>query len=279
MLGVKTDAKGKLDKYKARVVAKGFRQKEGVDYDETFASIVRFESVRALVALAASMGWEFDHMDVATTFLYAKLEEETYIDIPEGVVPIGGVNRVWILKKCLSGLKQSPRMWNQTIDKVLHEMGFERYVTEPGIYVEGEGNEQIFLASYVDDILIGWSSRESLAEGKERLKEHFKMKDMGSAHFLLGVETRRRLDGGYFMVKKKYALEVVSRFGMVDAKIVFTPFKPGSTSGFEDALKQERVDSGMADMPYRSFVGSLMYLTVCTRPDLSMAVSSLSRYC
>ena len=114
---------------------------EGVDYDETFAPIVRFESVRALVALAASMGWELDQMDVALAFLYAKLEKETYVDIPEGVAPTGGVNRVWKLKKCLYGLRQSPRIWNQTIDKVLHEMGFDRFVTEHGIYVVGEGVE------------------------------------------------------------------------------------------------------------------------------------------
>ena len=278
VLRVKTDASGKLDKYKARVVAKGYRQMEGVDYDETFAPTVRFESVRALVALAASMGWELDQMDVATAFLYAKLEEETFVDIPEGVVPTGEGDRVWRLRKCLYGLKQSPRMWNMTIDKILHDMGFERFVTEHGIYVVGEGADKIFLALYVDDLLIVWSSKESLAEVKERLKLHFKMKDMGSAHFLLGVEIRRRLDGGYFMVQEKYASEVVSRYGMGDAKIVSTPFEPGSTFGSEDVLDQERVDPGMVDVPYRSLVGSLMYLAVCTRPDLSMAVSSLSRY-
>ena len=123
VLRVKTDASGKLDKYKARVVAKGYRQMEGVDYDETFAPTVRLESVRALVALAASMGWELHQMDVATAFLYAKLAEETFVDIPEGVVPIRKGERVWKLRKCLYGLKQSPRMWNMTTDKVLHDMG------------------------------------------------------------------------------------------------------------------------------------------------------------
>ena len=108
-VGNKTDAEGKLDKYKAWLVAKGFRQMEGVDYDENFALIVRFESVRALVALVAPMGWELDQMDVATLLPYAKLGEETYVEIPVGVVPVGGVNRVWKLNKCLYGRKQSPR--------------------------------------------------------------------------------------------------------------------------------------------------------------------------
>ena len=104
------------------------------------------------------------------------------------------------------------------------------------------------------------------------------MKDMGSAHFLLGVEIRRRLDGGYFLVQEKYANEVVSRYGMGDAKTVSTPFEPGSSFGAEEVPDQEGVDHGMVDKPYRSLVGSLMYLAVCTRPDLAMAVSSLSRY-
>ena len=170
-------------------------------------------------------------------------------------------------------------MWNQTRNEALLEMGFERFVTEHGIYVVGEGDERFFLALCVDNLPILWSTPESLMEVKERLKENFKVKGMGSAHFLLGVEIRRRLDGGYFMVQEKYASEVVSTFGMADAKIVSTPFEPGSTFGSKDALEQERVDFGMVDVPYRSLVGSSMYLAVCTRPDLSMALSSLSRCC
>ena len=91
--------------------------------------------VSRVVALVAFMGWELDQMDVATAFLYAKLEEGTFVDILEGVAPDGEGDRVWRLRKCLYGLKQSPRMWNMTIDRVLHSMGFERFVIEHGIYV------------------------------------------------------------------------------------------------------------------------------------------------
>ena len=105
VLRIKPDVSVNLSKYKARVVGKGCRQMEGVDYDETFAPTGRFESVRAPVALAASIGWELDQMDVATAFLYAKLEEDNFVDIPEGVVPVGEGDRVWKLRKCLYGLK------------------------------------------------------------------------------------------------------------------------------------------------------------------------------
>ena len=105
VLRVKTDAAGNLDNFKAKVVAKGFRQVEGLEYEETFAPTVRFESVRALVALAAGMGWQFDQMDVATTFLYADLEEETFVEIPEEVALVGEGDMVWRLRKCVYGLK------------------------------------------------------------------------------------------------------------------------------------------------------------------------------
>ena len=123
VMRVKTDASGNLDKFKARVVAKGFRQVEGVDYEETVAPTVRFESVRALVALAAGIGWHLDQMDVTTAFLYAEPEEETFVEIPEGVAEVGEGDIVWRLSKCLYGLKQSPRMWNQTIDRLLKKLG------------------------------------------------------------------------------------------------------------------------------------------------------------
>ena len=110
--------------------------------------------MRDFVALATSMGWELDSISVATTFLYAELEEETFPEIPEGVGPVGGDGRVWRLKKRMYGMKKSPRMWKMTTDKVLYEMGFERLVTEHGICVVGEGDERLFLAFYVNNFLI-----------------------------------------------------------------------------------------------------------------------------
>ena len=116
---------------------------------------------------------------------------------------------------------------------------------------------------------------------KESLSDHFKMKDLGSVEYLLGVEIRRRSGGGYFLVQEKYAQEVVREFGMGEAKVASTPFEHRSEMGLSEASSSdgERSPAWMADIPYRRVVGSLMYLIVCTRPDLSMAVSALSRYC
>ena len=277
VLRIKTDAEGKVDKFKARVVAKGFRQIEGVDYGDTFAPTVRFESIRSLIAMGVAEGWNFDQMDVSTAFLYAELEEETYVEVPEGISGVEGM--VWKLLKCLYGLKQSPRMWNQTMDKVLEEIGFVRFKSDHGVYVFGVGDERVFIALYVDDLLMMWKSREVLDHVKSKLQEKFDMKDLGVATFLLGIELRRKDGGDLFMVQQKYALEVVRKFGMSESKVASTPFEPGSILGVEGGPKDEDERESMLGVPYRSLVGSLMYLAVCTRPDIAMGVSTLSRFC
>ena len=184
---------------------------------------------------------------------------------------------MWRLRKCLYGLKQSPRMWNQTIDRLLKKLGFVQLTTEHGIYVKGEGDSKVFLALYVDDLLLVWIDEGSLLSVKGSLSDNYKMKDLGSAEYLLGVEIRRRPGGGYFLVQEKYAQEVVAKFGMGEAKVALTPFEHGG----ELVLVGAGVEGNpaMAGIPYRSAVGSLMYLAVCTRPDLAMAVSALSSYC
>ena len=277
VLRVKTDAEGRIDKYKARVVAKGYRQMEGVDYEETFAPTVRFESIRALLAMGVAEGWKFDQMDVSTAFLYAELEEETYVEIPEGISGVAG--KVWKLLKCLYGLKQSPRMWNQTIDKVLAEIGFVRLKTDHGVYVFGTGDGRVFIALYVDDLLIMWKSMPVLKQVKEQLQKRFKMKDLGTAIFLLGIELRRTANGDLLLVQEKYAKEVVSKFGLVDCKPVSTPFEAGFVLDAEACPQSPMEIERMAGVPYRSLIGSLMYLAVCTRPDLAMGVSTLSSFC
>ena len=165
VMRVKSDAAGNLDKFKAGVVEKGFGQVEGLDYEETFSPTVRFESVRALVALAAGIGWHLDQMDVAIAILYADLEEETFVEISEGVALVGEGDMVWRLRKCLYGVKHSPRMWNQTIGRMLKKLGFVRFASEHGIYAKGEGESRVFLALYVDDLLLVWFEKDTVRIG------------------------------------------------------------------------------------------------------------------
>ena len=146
--------KGEVEKFKARVVAKGFNQVEGVDYDQTFSPTVRFEGIRQMVALGTSRGMNMHQMDVTTTFLNAPLEEEVYMEQPEGTIEEGDEGNVMRLLKCLYGLKQSPRQWNILIDTVLKNLGFKRLLFDVGMYVKGEGVDAVYIALYVDDLFI-----------------------------------------------------------------------------------------------------------------------------
>ena len=202
---VKTNEKGEVEKYKARVVAKGFSQVEGVDYDQTFSPTVRFESIRQLVAMGASKGFVMHQMDVTTAFLYAPLEEVVYMEQPEGTVEEGNERKVMRLLKCLYGLKQSPRQWNICIDTVLQQLGFVRLKSDVGIYVKGKGEEAVYIALYVDNLFMVGMKLGNIDVVKQGLGKEFKMKDLGEARLLLGIEIRRQENGDAFLVQEKYA--------------------------------------------------------------------------
>ena len=278
VLRVKTNEKGEIEKYKARVVAKGFSQVEGVDYDQTFSPTVRFESIRQMVALGTSKSMAMHQMDVTTAFLYAPLEEEVYMEQPEGTAKKGEEKKVMRLLKCLYGLKQSPRQWNIYIDTVLKQLGFRRLKSDFGIYVKGEGEDAVYIALYVDDLFLVGVKLGNIEEVKRGLSAEFKMKDLGEAKFLLGIEIRRHSNGDVFLVQERYARNIISRYNMEGCKPVSTPLDLGCHLDFtqQPATDVERL--GMVDIPYRSAIGSLMYLATCTRPDLSAAVSELSKF-
>ena len=278
VLRVKTNERGEIEKYKARVVAKGYSQVEGVDYDQTFSPTVRFESIRQMVALGASKGMQMHQMDVTTAFLYAPLDEEVYMEQPEGTVFPGGEGKVMRLLKCLYGLKQSPRQWNILIDTVLKQLGFTRLKSDFGIYVKGEGDDAVYIALYVDDLFLVGKTMERIKEVKDGLCSQFKMKDLGEARFLLGIEIRRQVNGDVFLVQERYARDVVKRFNMEGCKSVSTPLELGVQLDSSQQPVNDEEKREMMNIPYRSAIGSLMYLATCTRPDLAAAVSELSKF-
>ena len=275
---VKKNERGEIEKYKARVVAKGYSQVEGVDYDQTFSPTVRFESIRQMVALGASRGLEMHQMDVTTAFLYAPLDEEVYMEQPEGTVVPGEEGKVMRLLKCLYGLKQSPRQWNLLIDTVLKELGFTRLKSDFGIYVKGEGDDAVYIALYVDDLFMVGKMLGRIREVKDGLSSQFKMKDLGEAKFLLGIEIRRQSNGDVLLVQERYARDVVKRFNMEGCKSVSTPLELGHQLDSSQQPTSDEEKGEMESIPYRSAIGSLMYLATCTRPDLAAAVSELSKF-
>jgi ribonuclease HI len=266
----KTGANGEIIKYKARLVVRGFQQVEGVDYFETYAPVVKFDSLRLIIALAARDNLFMHQLDVETAFLNGELEEEVFMQIPEGVR--GKPGYVWRLLKSLYGLKQAPRTWYSRLHKVLLKYGFLRCISDNGVYVKWVKGHILIFTVYVDDFIIVCKIKEFIIELREFLSVHFKITDLGDAKYILGIQIIRDRDTGVIKLsQRQYVKEVLEKFNMGSCKPVKTPLD--SKVKFVKADESERVD-----VPYREAIGSLMYLSVGTRPDIAAAVSMLSRY-
>ena len=184
---VKTNADGSIERYKARLVAQGYNQKFGADYDETFCPVVRQESFRLLIAKSVQQGLEMHHVDVNTAFLNGTLEEEVYLRQPKGFVKEGEQNLVCKLKKSLYGLKQSPRCWNMTLDAHLKSMGFTQSIADPCIYTSSAGGEVFHIGVYVDDnYSTGWSKRGRYQACQERVVKQVRYQGPGEAEVFPG---------------------------------------------------------------------------------------------
>jgi hypothetical protein len=171
-------------------VARGFSQKEGEDYDETFASVARYTSIKTIISLAASMGWNLHQMDVKIAFLNGAIEEEVYIEQPQGFEVHFRDTHVCILKKSLYGLKQAPRAWYARMDSYLTRLGFSKSHADLNLYYKVVDNAPVILLLYVDDLFI--TGEESLIiQCKKDLASEFDMKDLGLMHYYLGLEYGR----------------------------------------------------------------------------------------
>ncbi|MFO0359371.1 MAG: reverse transcriptase domain-containing protein, partial [Flavobacteriales bacterium] len=269
---IKYKADGSIERYKARHVAKGFSQHYGVDYDETFAPVARFSSVRTLLAITAFHDLELHQMDVDTAFLYGELKEDIYLTQPEGFEDPQHPDYVCYLNKSLYGLKQAPRVWNETLDAYLLQIGFTCSTADPCIYIRRNGVEFIILSVYVDDLLICSTSTTLVDELKAQLSRRFNMKDLGEAHYCLGLEILRDRDAGTLTIRQnKYSGDTLKQFNMQDASSVSTPLPAGHQLVRPDAPTD-------SVHPYRQAVGRLMYSVMGTRPDIAFAVSLVSRF-
>ncbi|KAK9031968.1 hypothetical protein V6N11_056253 [Hibiscus sabdariffa] len=187
----KTDMDGNVQTYKGQLVAKGFRQIHGVDYDETFSPIAMFKSIRILLAVAAFHDYEIWQMDVKTAFLNGKLEEDVYMTQPEGFVTPENAGKICKLQRSIYGLKQASRSWNFRFNEAIQEFEFIRNEDEPCVYKKFSGSIVSFLILYVDDILIIGNDIPTLQSIKTWLSSCFSMKDLGEASYILGVKIYR----------------------------------------------------------------------------------------
>ncbi|KAG8486045.1 hypothetical protein CXB51_019337 [Gossypium anomalum] len=267
----KQNTDGSLNKLKSRLVVKGFSQKYGLDYMETFALVARLDTIRLLVAIAAQMGWKIHQLDVKLAFLNGFLEEEIYVEQPEGFKVPHKEDMVYRLKKALYGLKQAPRAWYSRIDSYLIGLGFERSLSEPTLYVKKEnGKTQLIVSVYVDDLLVTEGDQAMLANFKTKMHQMFEMSDLGRMTYFLGMEVTQS-QAGFFLSQRNFAMRILNKFSMQNYKEISTPFSVG------ERLTSQSNSEKVCETTYRSLIGCLLYLTA-TRPDIMFVVSLLSRF-
>ena len=209
-------------------------------------------------------------MDVKTAFLNGELEEEIYMEQPEGFIASGQENKVCKLVKSLYGLKQAPKQWHQKFDQVMMESGFRINECDKCIYVKNTTHGYVILCLYVDDMLIIGSDDKIIRSTKDMLKSRFDMKDMGLADVILGVKITRT-QSGLILSQTHYVDKILEKFAKGDTSIARTPIDTSQH------LRKNRGDS-VNQVEYSRIIGSLMYLMSCTRPDLAYVVSRLRRY-
>ncbi|KAK4385580.1 Retrovirus-related Pol polyprotein from transposon RE2 [Sesamum angolense] len=193
-------------------------------------------------------------MDVKSAFLNGYIDEEIYVEQPQGFIAKGSEEKVLRLKKALYGLKQAPRAWYSRIDKYFIDRGFRRSLSEPTLYIKSQGNDTLIISLYVDDLIYTGNNEKMIQDFKENMMKTFEMRDLGIMHFFLGIEINQEKEE-IFICQRKYTETLLKKFKMESCKTVTTPLVTGEKYQKEDG--SQKVDGSM----YRSLIGSLLYLT------------------
>lgn len=261
--------------FKARLVAQGFSQVPGWDYEETFAPVMRLSSLRILVAVSTAYALDLQQLDIGNAYLNAPVAEEIYMKQPPGFERTGpnGEPLYCRLKKSLYGLKQSGRNWYETFSTYLLGCGFKATISDPCVFIHS-GDVFFALGVYVDDVVSVCASKDVRDEFVARTRDVFKLKDIGELSWCLGLQVQRLDDGSVRLFQEKYISDMLTTYNLEDAHPTTLPIvqKP-STSDCPIDGSEEHED--MKKVPFRNLMGALNYASTCTRPDISFAVNSL----
>ena len=276
IIGTKWVFKNKMDEFgtitrnKARLVAQGYNQQEGIDFDQTYAHVARLESIRMLLAYACYKKFKLYQMDVKSAFLNGLLKEEVYVKQPPGFEHEQYPDYVFKLKKALYGLRQAPRAWYERLSKFLLKNGFIQGKIDPTLFTKENGNDILVVQIYVDDIIFG-STDESLCEWFSKcMHSEFDMSMMGELNYFLGLQIKQTKDGIY-VHQSKYTKNLLKRFGYEDVKPKPTPMNQNSKLTSDESGKDVDIKR------YRGMIGCLLYLTA-SRPDIMFSVCVCARF-
>ncbi|RVW72252.1 Retrovirus-related Pol polyprotein from transposon RE1 [Vitis vinifera] len=268
---IKYKADGSVERFKARLVARGFTQSYGIDYQETFAPVAKLNTIRILLSLAVNQDWCLQHLDIKNAFLNGDLEEEVYMEIPPGFEESMAKNQVCKLQKSFYGLKQYPRAWFDRFTKAVLKLGYKQGQADHTLFVKKSHAEKMaILIVYVDDIILSGNDMEELQKLKKYLSEEFEVKDLGNLKYFLGMEVARSRKG-MVVSQRKYILDLLKETSMLGCKPIDTPMDSQKKLGIEK--ESTPVDRGR----YQRLVGRLIYLSH-TRPDIGFVVSAVSQF-
>jgi hypothetical protein len=260
--------------YRARLCVRGDWQIEGVDYFEVFAPTAKLASFRMILHLGATFDLEVHQVDFETAFMNGDIEEDIYMRQIPGYEDPEKPHHVCKLKKALNGIRQAPRQWFAKLKEALLELGFEQSKEDPTVlYRKGEGGF-FYVLIFVDDLILATNNKKELEAFKGELGRRFVIKDLGEISTYLGIDITRARDGHTMALNQgKYIDKLLNRFHLSDCKPKTTPMEVG-----HDLTNPANPVGKDVDVPYPQLLGALMYLMVCTRPDLAYAISVLSRF-
>nr|GEW36394.1 hypothetical protein [Tanacetum cinerariifolium] len=267
---VKINELGGILKNKARLVARGYRQEEGIDFEESFAPVARLKAIQIFLAYVAHKSMVVYPMDVKTAFLNGNLREEVYFSHPDGFVDQDNPNHVYKLKKALYGLKQAPRAWYDMLSLFLISQDFSKGSVDLKLFIRRNGNDLLLVQIYVDDIIFAASTPELCDLFANLMCSKFKMSIMGKISFFLVLQISQS-PRGIFINQSKYALKSLKKYGFESCDPMDTPMVEKSK------LDEDKEGKAIDLSHYHGMIGTLLYLTA-SRPDLQFAICMCARY-
>ncbi|UYV83888.1 hypothetical protein LAZ67_X000522, partial [Cordylochernes scorpioides] len=272
---IKGDSKGKVSKFKARLVAKGYSQTPDIDFNQTYAPVANFGIIRMLLVFTQNAGWVNRHLDINNAYLYGELHEELYMALPPGVKFQDSKDKVLRLLKPIYGLKQAAFCWNTTLSQFLEKVGFSKIPSCNCIFVL---DDRAIIAIYVDDLAIFAVDQNTLDEIEDKIIQEFQIKSLGPITFFLGIEINYGKES-LSLNQRHYIQTLLQRYNMFEVRKVCTPLDPAIILSKIDCPHTQAEIDHMSNIPYKELIGTLLYLSNCTRPDISFATSKLSQFC
>lgn len=268
----KTDQNGNVTRYKARLVAQGYSQKYGEDFDEVFAPVAKPTTLRTLLAIAGHKKMIVKHYDIQTAYLNADLSHEVYMKQPEGYYQ-GNSSLVCKLQKNLYGLKQGANEWNKKLHDILSTNGYNRSENDMCLYSKHDGDKWMYISIHVDDLIVVATDTSMIDVFEKYLNKFIVLKDLGNLHYYLGIQFERDDDGIFSLHQQRYIDRKLKEFNLIDSRSSNVPVDTGYQNN-----RQETQENMVNQEVYRKAIGSLLYLATNSRPDIAVGTSILARH-